>query len=82
MAAGWFAAALLPAVFGSWLAVDTFYVGISIACLCLAHAAFEFSRFANFSSTSLSPFTGRCVTQKRCLEFFGRRAEWESQTAA
>jgi len=82
MAAGWFAAALLPAAFGRWLEIDTSGAGIALGCLCLAHAVFESSRSENFNLAGLNPFSERCVTPRGCFEFFSRRAEWEGRAAA
>lgn len=82
MAAGWFAAAWVPTVFGRWMAIDTGGAGIALGCLCLAHAVFESSRSANFNLAGFNPFAERGVTPKSCIEFFSRQAEWESRAAA
>jgi hypothetical protein len=82
MAAGWFAAALLPAAVGRWMEIDISGAGIALGCLCLAHAVFESSRSVNFNLAGLNPFAERGVKPKACFEFFSRRAEWEGRAAA
>src|SRR5437870_5810582 len=81
LAAGWFAAALLPAAFGRWMALDTGSAGIALGCLCLAHALWESSRPANSALSGFDPFAKRCAMPKSRFAAFSRQAAWEGWAA-